>query len=75
MRLISPGFVDTRLTRKNRFDMPALPPRTRPRGRSWRDLRGRRFEVHFPRRFTLSMKLLRALPYWASLPLLRRLTG
>jgi len=23
-----------------------------------------RFEIHYPRRFTLAMKLLRILPYW-----------
>ncbi|PID37277.1 MAG: short-chain dehydrogenase [Rhodobacterales bacterium] len=74
VRLISPGFVDTRLTRKNHFAMPAL---TTPEAAAHAIIAGlnsRRFEVHFPRRFTSAMKLLSALPYWASLPLLKRIT-
>ncbi len=73
VRLISPGFVDTRLTRKNQFSMPAL---TSPKAAARAIIAGlnrRNFEVHFPRRFTYGLKLLRALPYWASLPLLRKL--
>ena len=33
------------------------------------------FEMHFPRRFTFWLKLLRLLPYRAYFPLARRLTG
>ena len=36
-------------------------------------LDGRRFEVHFPRRLTLTLKLLRAMPYGLALHLTRRL--
>lgn len=32
-----------------------------------RGLRGRAFEIHFPKRFTLAVKLLRLLPYSLSL--------
>ncbi|WP_323786361.1 SDR family NAD(P)-dependent oxidoreductase [Thalassovita sp.] len=73
VRLISPGFVDTRLTRKNRFAMPALSTPEQAAKAIMAGLDGRRFEIHFPRRFTRALKLLRALPYWASLPLLKRL--
>ena len=73
VRLISPGFVDTRLTGKNDFTMPALlePPQAAAAIVAGLDRRG--FEIHFPRRLTLALKLLRALPYWASLPLTGRL--
>ena len=74
VRLISPGFVDTRLTRKNAFTMPAL---TTPEAAAQAIIAGLnscRFELHFPRRFTRILKLLRAMPYWASLPLLGRLS-
>jgi hypothetical protein len=33
------------------------------------------FEIHFPRRFTRVLKLLRLLPYRLYFPLVRRLTG
>lgn len=74
VRLISPGFVDTRLTQRNDFSMPAIvTPNTAARA-IMRGLNGARFEVHFPRRLTLVLKTLRILPYWISLPLTRRLT-
>ena len=73
VRLISPGFVDTRLTKKNDFTMPALVTPEVAAAAIVKGLDGRRFEVHFPRRLTLALKLLRALPYGLSLPLTRRL--
>ncbi|NVK46578.1 MAG: SDR family NAD(P)-dependent oxidoreductase [Rhodobacteraceae bacterium] len=73
VRLISPGFVDTRLTAQNNFEMPAVIPPERAAERILKGLNSRRFEVHFPYRLTLALKLMRALPYWASLPLTRRL--
>jgi short-subunit dehydrogenase len=74
VRLISPGFVDTRLTKRNDFAMPAMLTPKAAASAIIKGLRSRRFEVHFPRRLTLALKLLSALPYWAALPLTRRLT-
>lgn len=73
VRLISPGFVDTRLTQRNDFTMPAMVSPQNAACAIIDGLRKRRFEIHFPRRLTIAMKLLSALPYWASLPLTRRL--
>lgn len=73
VRLISPGFVDTRLTRRNDFAMPGLMTPDSAARAIIKGLNSRRFETHFPRRLTLPLKLLAALPYWAALPLLRRL--
>jgi short-subunit dehydrogenase len=73
VRLISPGFVDTRLTRRNDFKMPAIVTPEAAAVAIITGLKARKFEVHFPRRFTTVIKLLSALPYWASLPLTRRL--
>ena len=73
VRLINPGFVDTRLTQRNDFTMPAI---TTPdvAARTIIDgLLSRRFEIHFPRRFTFGLKLLGILPYWALFPLTKRL--
>lgn len=73
VRLVSPGFVETRLTDQNEFDMPAkLSPQEAARAVA-DGLEGSRFEIHFPKRFTLAVKLLRALPYWLALPLTKRL--
>lgn len=61
--LISPGFVDTPLTAQNDFDMPAL---MTPAAAAKKILDGwavGEFEIHFPKRFTLWLKLLRILPY------------
>ncbi len=71
--LISPGFVETPLTAQNRFKMPAL---ITPQEAARQMLRGwarGAFEIHFPRRFTLVMKLLQLLPYRAYFATLRRL--
>lgn len=73
VRLVSPGFVDTRLTEKNAFEMPAL---MQPEDAAEAIIKGLDrggFEVHFPRRLTLSLKLLRLLPYGLALRLTRRL--
>ncbi|WP_458789770.1 SDR family NAD(P)-dependent oxidoreductase [Yoonia sp. MH D7] len=73
VRLISPGFVDTRLTQQNDFTMPAM---VTPKVAACAIIDGlnrRAFEVHFPRRLTYALKFLSILPYWAALPLTRRL--
>ncbi|MEP1766310.1 MAG: SDR family NAD(P)-dependent oxidoreductase [Sulfitobacter sp.] len=74
VRLISPGFVDTRLTQRNDFNMPAMIPPDVAAHKIIQGLNASRFEVHFPRRLTLVLKALRLLPYSISLPLTRRLT-
>ncbi|EBA02284.1 Short-chain dehydrogenase/reductase SDR [Rhodobacterales bacterium HTCC2150] len=74
VRLISPGFVDTRLTQRNDFNMPAIITPDVAAREIIRGLKSSRFELHFPRRLTLVLKTIRILPYWLSLPLTRRLT-
>lgn len=71
--LINPGFVETPLTAQNDFKMPAL---ISPAQAAQAILQGwarGRFEIHFPRRFTFWMKMLRCLPYTAYFALTRRL--
>ena len=60
--IINPGFVQTPLTAGNHFEMPAL---ITPAQAALEILKGWRkgeFEIHFPKRFTLWLKLLRVLP-------------
>ena len=67
VKLISPGFVRSELTDKNDFKMPAIISAERAATHIADGLLGNGFEVHFPRRFTLWLKLLRILPYWLAL--------
>lgn len=76
IRLVSPGFVRTPLTDRNDFPMPFRIEAEAAARRMFRALTtGRAFESHFPRRFTVMLKLLRLLPYWLYFPLVRRITG
>jgi NAD(P)-dependent dehydrogenase (short-subunit alcohol dehydrogenase family) len=73
--VIHPGFVQTPLTAQNQFHMPAL---MSPEDAAQAMIRGwesGRFEMHFPRRFTSWLKLLRLLPYRLYFPLVKRATG
>jgi short-subunit dehydrogenase len=71
VRLVCPGFVRSRLTAKNDFKMPAMITPEEAASAVLAGLQRGAFEIHFPKRFTFSIKLLRALPYALSL----RLTG
>jgi short-subunit dehydrogenase len=73
--LINPGFVKTPLTDKNEFKMPALITAEEAAAEILAGLRAGRFEIHFPRRFTGVLKLLRLLPYRAYFALIHRMTG
>lgn len=73
VRLVSPGFVQTRLTARNSFAMPAIITAEAAAEAVLRGMQRCGFEIHFPRRFTWVMKSVRVLPYALSLRLLRRL--
>jgi len=75
VRLVSPGFVRTRLTEKNDFNMPAIMTPAEAAQEVIKGMQGRRFEIHFPRRLTLALKLLRVLPYRLSLAITAKLGG
>ena len=73
--VVNPGFVATPLTAQNQFTMPAL---ISPEEAAREMLKGwakGQFDIHFPKRFTLWLKLLRVLPYRVYFPLVRRFTG
>lgn len=73
--VVNPGFVATPLTAQNNFQMPAL---ITPEQAATAMLAGWAeglFDIHFPKRFTAWLKLMRLLPYRAYFSLVRRFTG
>lgn len=75
MSVITPGFVKTPLTAKNRFPMPAMVTAEQAATRIRRGLERGRFEITFPRRLAYGLKLLQRLPYAVYFPLIRRIAG
>ena len=73
--LVNPGFVDTPLTQKNDFEMPALMRAEDAARVTLDEIAAGRFEIHYPKRFTRALKLLRVLPYRWQLWAVRRFTG
>ena len=69
--VVHPGFVETRLTQKNDFKMPALMTPEAAASATLQGLAQGRFEIHYPKRFTLWLKFLRILPYAIALRLTR----
>ncbi len=70
VKLISPGFVKTPLTDKNDFPMPMMISAEAAAIQIAKGLCGRSFEIHFPKRLTFIMKMLRLMPnamyFWVS---------
>ncbi|MGE5794911.1 MAG: SDR family NAD(P)-dependent oxidoreductase [Bacteroidota bacterium] len=73
--VVDPGFVATPMTAQNEFTMPALLTPEVAAAEIVKGLERGRFEIHFPKRFTLWLKLLRLLPYRLYFALVRRSTG
>ncbi|MEO9874161.1 MAG: SDR family NAD(P)-dependent oxidoreductase [Anderseniella sp.] len=63
VQIINPGFVRTPMTDSNDFPMPFLLEPEEASRRIIAGLRSDRFEVVFPTRLAVIMKLLRLLPY------------
>ncbi|MDE1465785.1 SDR family NAD(P)-dependent oxidoreductase [Spartinivicinus poritis] len=63
VRLVSPGFVSTRITAKNRFRMPALISAEEAARQIVKKVNANSFEITFPWRFVIWIKILRLLPY------------
>ncbi|MBX3490285.1 SDR family NAD(P)-dependent oxidoreductase [Parvibaculum sp.] len=71
VQIVNPGFVRTPLTDKNEFPMPFLMETADAAEAFYRGLHSSRFEITFPRRFSLLLRLLQMLPYRLSLALTR----
>lgn len=59
---VSPAFIKTPLTDRNRFPMPFLQPVDRAARTIIRGIERGKREIHFPKPMTIPLKLLRCLP-------------
>lgn len=75
IKLISPGFVSTPMTDKNDFDMPMVITPEQAAGSIIKGLNKSAFEIHFPKKFTVLLKLLSIFPYRLKLSLTRKMKG
>jgi NAD(P)-dependent dehydrogenase (short-subunit alcohol dehydrogenase family) len=62
MQIVNPGFIDTPLTQKANFRLPALITATDAAGRICAGIARGGFEIAFPRRLVFGLKLLSLLP-------------
>ena len=72
VRVINPGFVESRLTDKNDFKMPMRISPEKAAKAIADGLNKPGFEIHFPKAFTRIMKLLSYLPNSLYFALMRR---
>jgi short-subunit dehydrogenase len=73
LSLINPGFVDTPLTERNDFPMPFLISAEEAADHIARGLSADRFEIIFPWKMAVTIKLLNVLPRFASFAITRRM--
>jgi len=73
--VVNPGFVETPLTSHNEFSMPALISPAQAADEIVRGWEAGRFEIHFPKRFTLWMKALSHVGDALYFKAIRRATG
>ena len=73
--VVNPGFVETPLTSQNEFTMPALLTPAEAAQEIVAGWEAGRFEIHFPKRFTLWLKLLSHLGDALYFKAVRRATG
>jgi len=63
--VISPGFIKTPMTDKNKFPMPMIKSPEYAAEKIFIGLTKKSvFEIHFPKSFTMLMKLLKIMPDW-----------
>jgi NAD(P)-dependent dehydrogenase (short-subunit alcohol dehydrogenase family) len=73
--VINPGFVETPMTAQNTFKMPAMISAEDAADHIMRGWAKGRFEIHFPKRFTMWLKALQLLPRGLYFKAVHRFTG
>lgn len=64
VRIVNPGFIQTRLTDKNSFSMPQIMSPEAAASKVMKAMRSRRFRTDFPAPFSWFFKVLNCLPDW-----------
>lgn len=72
VKLINPGFVETPMTDKNDFDMPAKISVEKASSSILKGLNSSRFEIAFPWVFTRILRFISILPQCLKLPITKR---
>ena len=71
--LVSPGFIKTPMTDKNRFPMPLIKSPEYAAEKMFIGLTKKNaFEIHFPITFTIIMKFLKIMPNWLYFLLIKK---
>ncbi|MDG1709172.1 MAG: SDR family NAD(P)-dependent oxidoreductase [Emcibacteraceae bacterium] len=73
LRVANPGFIKTRLTDKNSFEMPQLMSANDAATRTLKGLSTKKFDISFPNPFLSYLKLLRILPYGLFFRIMKRI--
>lgn len=60
--VICPGFVETELTEKNDFEMPAMITASKSAEYILKGIAKHQQEIHFPKRFSFALKFIASLP-------------
>ena len=73
--LISPGFIKTPMSDKNKFRMPFIKSAEFAADKIYKGLvKSKTFEIAFPKELIIILKIFRVLPYWIYLFLVDKLT-
>ena len=71
--VINPGFIKTPMTDQNPFPMPMIVSPEFAAEEMFKGLtKSKSFEIHFPKKFTFIMKILKIMPNWLYLKLIKK---
>jgi len=71
--VINPGFIKTPMTDQNPFPMPMIASPEFAAEEMFKGLtKSKSFEIHFPKKFTFIMKILKIMPNWLYLKLIKK---
>ena len=71
--VVNPGFIKTPMTDQNDFSMPMIKSAEFAANETFKGLtKSNSFEIHFPKKFTLIMKVLKIMPNWLYLKLIKK---